>query len=63
MIDSLPGLDHPRLIRGCWRQAGDDPGSWWDDYNGEPITLTPIGWTALPTNDEMAMLLRAAKYR
>ncbi len=48
------------LIRGCWRQAGDEPGCWWDYDNGDAISLTPIGWTAMPTKDEMLVLLEAA---
>ncbi len=48
------------LVRGCWRQASDEAGCWWDYDNGEAISLTPIGWAAMPTKDEMAVLLAAA---
>ena len=48
------------LIRGCWRQIGDEPGRWWDYENGEPIDLVLLGWAAMPDEHEMVVLRAAA---
>ena len=32
-----------------------------DHFSGPPASLTPVGWMAMPTKDEMAALLEVAR--